>query len=59
MEDQQTYLATNVTNFEIFYTVKQLETWKAPCPDGLQTGFYEENWAIVSIDILQLIHWLL
>ncbi|XP_026451999.1 uncharacterized protein LOC113352390 [Papaver somniferum] len=40
---------------EIFETIKHMNDWGSPGPDGFQSGFYKYNWDIVGKDVTNAI----
>ncbi|XP_026451473.1 uncharacterized protein LOC113351753 [Papaver somniferum] len=40
---------------EIFDTLKSMENWSAPGPEGFQAGFYKSHWSIISEDVYQMV----
>ncbi|XP_026458657.1 uncharacterized protein LOC113359200 [Papaver somniferum] len=40
------------TTEEIYATIKDMEPWKSPGPDGFPTGFFRDNWDIMSLQVI-------
>ncbi|XP_026383665.1 uncharacterized protein LOC113279176 [Papaver somniferum] len=43
------------SNEEIFATLKSMENWSSPGPEGFQAGFYKSQWATVGDDVCNMV----
>ncbi|XP_026451484.1 uncharacterized protein LOC113351764 [Papaver somniferum] len=43
------------SNEELFATLKSMENWSSPRPEGFQVGFYKIQWATVGDDVCNMV----
>ncbi|XP_026433495.1 uncharacterized protein LOC113330916 [Papaver somniferum] len=51
-EDDNNLLTRVPSHQEIHDTLKGMENWSAPGPEGFQAGFYKSQWTIIGDDII-------
>lgn len=49
------FLTNEVTDEEIFETVKQINPLKAPDPHSMQDIFYQKNWDIIGKSVCKIV----
>ncbi|KAI8550987.1 hypothetical protein RHMOL_Rhmol06G0149600 [Rhododendron molle] len=49
-------LCMPITNTEIWSSVKNIQAYKAPGPDGIQALFYHKFWHIVGPEVCRFVH---
>ncbi|XP_026378338.1 uncharacterized protein LOC113272755 [Papaver somniferum] len=54
-EEDNRLLLVAPTNEEILKTLKNMESWSAPGPEGFQAGFYKSQWNTVGEDVCEMV----
>jgi hypothetical protein len=56
-ERENEELTKRVSEEEIFSTIMQFESDKAPGPDGFSTHFYKKCWHTIKFDLVRMIQY--
>lgn len=55
-EEENIRLLAPPNDEEIFKTLKSMENWSAPRPEGFQVGLYKSQWSTVGGDVCDMVN---